>query len=455
MRTTIEIINSLSESKIIEIENKGSLKNKYSQDILADNHSIPNNSRTIRCGCNDFKDALYLSNKKIANKYYLALYPKSKEHSFDCPFNTLISSLIEDSNGETAYSISIFDEVINELEKKQYSSSDFERAKANTFNSLYRIAINNATEKLFNILKDDKFFFKKQSFKIFCDLYEKELKSTNIKGGVSFFDLNKVIQGFYYSYGIIDNEINFDAIEKLKDEDDVDISFRRVYYSVEKKRHLLADSKKYSITKKKLLTSLKGLKIFNHYIKPPYFYNATMIYGKITRLHLYPVFFDSKQDVITFIESDYERNYAKKLFNQNTLFFKPITELNSELLDNKISDVRYRPDFIEVDKNKIKIIEVSGFDNLEEYQNLMRDKIENYESLQNNDISFEVVRGRDINNDSIDSWDGLEMLTFGKYLGQTWDSVPNSTLVYYINNFDSGDNKNKAYYEFTRRKANM
>ncbi len=95
------------------------------------------------------------------------------------------------------------------------------------------------------------------------------------------------------------------------------------------------------------------------------------------------MYFDDKY--LCFVESTLERDYAKKLFLDNTPFIKPID--NSELFKIKkekivppgqaFFNLSHRPDFIEFKNEKIVIVEVSGDIN-SEYEEQLAYKEKDY-----------------------------------------------------------------------------
>ena len=154
------------------------------------------------------------------------------------------------------------------------------------------------------------------------------------------------------------------------------------------------------------------VKNFNNYISGPYFFMAVYKQNKdnkkIVRLFLHPVYFDN--DSIVFVDSGYERKYAKNLLENKVPFMKPITDscfykingrfVNYEKEDSNFTraSLQFLPDFIEFSENKIDIVEVSGYDNAE-YQNLMDRKIKHYEneSVKSNGLyQVKVVNGKEL-----------------------------------------------------------
>lgn len=326
--------------------------------------------RTIKCGCKP-NENLYMSvveNKK-EKIYYLKRYDTSKEHDINCLFYSEVGEYIDYSGKEIKYTTKIFEE------PKQLNNSnknEIRTTETNIQNLTYYAYCNNLISSscsyAFHIKNKNSEELKNFNYEDFINSLNKQIRINNISNVGSLYDFCNKNNGYRYDYGIIDKTLELTDIEDLKDSDIIEI---------------VLDNKSLKTTKKRLEIAIKKLKIFNNLISPSYFYFAIKFYGISIRLYLSPIYFDGKN--ICFIESNFERNYAKYLYEKNIVFIKPLNNLEfnfiqREKLPGEKFRLNSRPDFITISKNEVSIIEVSGYKN-KEYIEQLEDKENNYKKI--------------------------------------------------------------------------
>ncbi|MDD2781920.1 hypothetical protein [Sulfuricurvum sp.] len=111
----------------------------------------------------------------------------------------------------------------------------------------------------------------------------------------------------------------------------------------------------------------------------------------IVRLYVYSVFYEEEK--FCFVESDKERQYAKKLLNANIGFYKPISDefrrLSKSLPAREfLKECSFRPDFLEIRDKKIHVVEVCGYPNNADYMATLGRKELFYRFLENKSIGM-------------------------------------------------------------------
>jgi DNA-dependent RNA polymerase auxiliary subunit epsilon len=223
---------------------------------------------------------------------------------------------------------------------------------------------------------------------------------------------NSLDKYYNFCYGVIDYDFITQLEEKQKEYDLYLTTVKKLYDSDKK----FIGYDKATINCKINFYTLRAasdlVKNFNNYISGPYFFMAIYKQNKdnkkIVRLFLHPDYFDNEH--IVFVDSGYERKYAKNLLENKVPFIKPISDscfykINGKFVNYEKEDLKFTraslqflPDFIEFSENKINIVEVSGYYNVE-YQNLMDRKIKHYEneSLKSGGLyQVKVVNGVEI-----------------------------------------------------------
>ena len=373
MKHTILIKTNDQTFKLYSLKGKSTLKNDFFQNKLRWLHK---QERSIKCGCKPEND-LWLAVVKNNDTYYLRTYPKiTEEHNEECIFHNIANKFYDDD--KEMYSLSIFQEVeLSDKQKNSVSDHDIaiENSKNYTFNSFCQEWLSKANSYALNSANiQNEFFTENFTYEDFIHKFWKidlnvskignirrisEVKGSYIKAGITYTDIPNLISG-----EDLDKVLSFDNFGK---------------------------DKPIQVRQRRLNIASKKLKIFSNYIKPPYFFIAVLHYGIAVRLFLYPVYFDEEK--ICFVESEFERQYAKQLFDQKIAFLKPISDEYHQLNKAKAPyfDSAYRPDFFEFVKDQINIVELSGFGS-KEYLNRLSDKKNDYirivEASKNNRIKF-------------------------------------------------------------------
>jgi len=358
----------------------------------------------VKCSCK--KHNVNFDIRQHKEKYLLAR-AKNTEHSIDCPFYKERDDYIKIVDGEEKYTTKIFEEpkTTKSTRRPRASESDIER---NTYYNYCQNMISSANSFAFNALNKP---FSKEDFipvrlSSFCKYFKTTVLNTKISSFSNIKNYCDSAKGVNYTYGFIEESLHdiYNDNNNLSDDDLITINYLK---SEEKDNQHIFDSKDFEVSKKRLEISLRRIKIYDNYIRPPYAFFAVKEWKRAIRLYLYPVHLDIEKNELCFVESDYERKYAKKLFLNNTAFLKPISNTEfARIKKEKIVDdvdkdkkpfLRYRADFIEFNNNKICLTEVSGFDN-KDYISLLTEKEKEYQRLNDkfDYIEYKVINGRDL-----------------------------------------------------------
>lgn len=378
------------EWKTIYLSSRAELQNDYIQQQLKLRNK---HQRTIRCGCN-LNEHLYLSSNKNSNDlYFLKRYPNQKEHKVECMFYSEVKEYIDHEDGNIIYKPTIFEEPnirVNDGKNRPACESDIQRY---TYYSYCQDLIASSCSFAFRHKNKNQDYknLKNFGYKDFLFNLNIAIKNVQIKGVGSLHELcSSKDNGLRYSYGIINEDIR-EYLKKANSLDD------NAILSIS-----LDNGKILKTTKKRIEIASKRLKIYNNYIEPQYFFIAVSNYGVAVRLYLYPVYYDEEN--ICFVESNYERKYAKYLYEQNITFIKPINNLEFQYIpSNKICPnkskfkLNNRPDFIEFKDGRVKIVEVSGYDD-RNYLLQMVDKEIDYKKIQEqyDYVDYEKVEGKEL-----------------------------------------------------------
>jgi len=398
------------------------------------------NFQRIVCLC-DRENELYLSSKKQGKgAYFLSVFPHTADkHKEDCLFHTKSNEELCSTDG--IYKKQIFEEVefidkwkdINEQEKKNEEKNS-ERKK--TFNRFCRDLITQSSSFAFNMAN--------KNAKSRSDLVYPSMESflnaffANIGSGTkllahSLYD--SLPPEHYFIFGIIEEDI-FNQVEKTESESDTNktengskkinvLKFKRDFIDSEVNGVTKKIFNGYSYIKesywvsKKIFNNTRSLVTnYSNAIKPPYFFMGInkvfnqdikdKRYSKLIRFYVHPV---CNMDYLKmcFVDSEYERKYAKRLFESDVAFIKPISnncfyKVKGDFVNYQIGKFEqrahliYRPDFIEFSEDDIKIVEVSGY-NDENYQALLDRKIIHYQDESRKSCglySYAVVNGKEL-----------------------------------------------------------
>lgn len=359
-----------------EFESRSELSSIFYQSLLSKYHLA---GRVIKCGCNPKKE-LWMSVVSRGG-LFLRTFPKiTQTHEDECIFNNTASEFYDEET--QTYSLSLFKEP-TKSEADENSSNAMKRimAKATTFNSFCIDWISSANAFAFNIAnkKNDR-YIQNYTYKNFrYGLDKSDIKISKIGSIENIKDRSD----FSLFKGI-----TFDDLTKYDDNDD-DKSIAEIHFQ---------DSEDIiKSTIKRVKIAIKRLKIFNNFIQPPYFVIASVSKGLAVRLFVYPVFFNVEKEQIAFIESENERDMARKLFDANRIFFKSVSDEHNRLNKKKFPYFRsqYRPDFFVFSEDNILVVELSGFDT-QEYIDQLKDKEKDYRQIvnfnQNKEITFSYKR---------------------------------------------------------------
>lgn len=354
-----------------ELESRSELSSIFYQSLLSKYHLA---GRVIKCGCNPKKE-LWLSVVSRGG-FFLRTFPKiTQTHEDECIFSNTASDLY---NEETqTYSLSLFKEP-TKSEADENSSNAMKRimAKATTFNSFCIDWISSANVFAFNIAnkKNDR-YIQNYTYKNFrYGLDKSDIKISKIGSIENIKDRSD----FFLFKGI-----TFDDLTKYDDNDD-DKSIAEIHFQ---------DSEDIiKSTIKRVKIAIKRLKIFNNFIQPPYFVIASVSKDLAVRLFVYPVFFSVEKEQIAFIESENERDMARRLFAANRTFFKSVSDEHNRLNKKKFPYFRsqYRPDFFVFGEGNILVVELSGFDT-QEYIDQLKDKEKDYRQIVNFNQTKEIT----------------------------------------------------------------
>lgn len=459
------ILDPRGINKEMNFTTRNEFKTKHYQELLIQYHKKQN---SIRCKC-DLTKELYLSVGK-KKRYYLSKYPKGEEHYATCIFNSYAESLTNDGDN-TAYKIDIFSEPKvttppnvgrREIDKNK------EIARRTTYYQYCNDLISYANQTAFYMAnkieqrQNSSLGINNFTFDNFCRAYYLALKNINIIKNGNILDIQKDNQNFRFNYGIISDikslEEIFRTLEDLNDEDIVKIPVEMISYDYKNNCSILKNDF-LKMTKKRFKIAFKLVKNegTNSFKVPPYFFSASIENGITVRFHLSLISLEENQ--ICFVDSSYERNFAKYFFRNSDkyIMLKPLT--NNEIdklipsiiglpsiLDN-IPHIEYNPDFLLLDGNFINIIEVSGYNNREEYKLHMEKKMRYYQKLCDNYSFFKytVYSGRTkkiINQNNPTNWDGTKVIDTGVNKDKMWKDLKITSLDYYIKNLDK---ENEGY----------
>lgn len=448
MQHSIKLINNGKEEQIF-FNSRNDLKKDFNKSKLLAHYGIKN---SIRCLCDEMKE-LYLYIKLNGT---IAVYPKSEEHNEDCVFFSKRKEFIDEETGE--YKTTIFKELKSIYKAKGSNENSEEKCQRLTFYDFCREAISSGALEAF---KYDYNKFNKIyniSFNQFCFSYYNVLNSLKLKGKETVISFFKNNEEYKFEYGILNDDLMV-LISSGNDEDIKIINLDEIKYNYKDKKWNTVN-KQAKITHRRLRLSKKLVQIWNNLIEPPFFYTAVYHNDVIIRFHLMPIFLNERN--IVFVESNYERNYAKKLIEEKKVFIKPISndevyKIDPKVINQKctfVPEIIYHPDFLEFTENKMIITEVSGFTN-KDYKKHLDKKMRYYlKYIENKEFLFDY---KCINGNTLEEleyefmWNGEEIVEKGKYQGKKWSQIYDDTLNWYVENKE-GYFKECALKEIDRRK---
>jgi len=402
--------------KTLYFRTKNELKhNSYFQNELKKCYG---KFQSISCLCNNNKK-LYLTSKNITGsaKYFLAIHKNTgTEHKENCLFFLSKENLVDN---EGNYHSSIFEEptyIYQPTTSEKKDTEEKESQRKNTYYNFCRDFIRDSYSYAFNKKNKDaksRLTLKNPSELDFRDSFfdNYENKENNLIKNQSIKE--SIPKNHTLVFGTIRENI-FEQLDNPKDTYSINVEKLEKEFEINKKtnkpefKSYKLNNKKYKIDHKRLLLTQNLIKNFGNIIEGPYFFigvlqkkewkdkktKKTITNYKMVRMFVHPIY--SENQKISFIESNYERNYARQLFDNNIPFIKPMSdtdfskvhsrfvnyETNERDKDNnkiwKRAYLKYRPDFIEFYENHIKITEVSGYED-EQYIKLMNRKIEHYQ----------------------------------------------------------------------------
>lgn len=383
-------------------------KNEFYQDILKSYHSYyKKEGAKLECLCNNVDMAC-----KKTSYYFLSNLPNnSNKHSEDCIYYEHLEDL---TDSEDKYRSLIFKEPIlnfstaTQKEKDEYNQKESHRK--NTYVNFCTDMISEAMSIAFNRKNKDMESRANLSYPNYQDFLNSFDRLINNNELLPNGSIRKSLDKYYnFCYGVVDYDFISQLQDKQKEYDLYLPTVKKLYDGNMKFIEYGKGTINCEINFYTLRATSELVKNFNNYISGPYFFMAIYKQNKenkkIVRLFLHPVYFDN--DSIVFVDSGYERKYAKNLLENKVPFMKPITDscfykingrfVNYEKEDSNFTraSLQFLPDFIEFSENKIDIVEVSGYDNAE-YQNLMDRKIKHYEneSVKSNGLyHVKVVNG--------------------------------------------------------------
>lgn len=416
---------------------------KFSMQKVLEKYHFKKNS--IRCKC-DMKKELYLEVRKIGLKLYLAKYPKSEEHSPECIFHSLSKEFMDEET--RTYNSAIFQEPIDG-ENKGSRKSQRESVARSTFYSFSHDVIANANIRAFFISNKNRVYPRNYNFNNFCRAYYLSLKEMKIKGHEDIYEYCKKSNHTKFEHGIIFEDVvgNLECAN-YNDDELIDIKLNPI--SFDKSLYEYSTYKKTAAIKfKRLRLAKKLVQNYNNITPIPYFYNAVYVNGVIVRLFIAPIYFDKEN--FSFVDSAYERNYAKRLFKENSTFLKPIS--NNEIdsiypikiglpgVLNKIPHILPKADFLIFANRAINIVEVAGYLNDSEYVKHLEKKERYYQKLHDNYsfFTYSIIDGSNgdkIRKNTDNNWTGQEIVSSGKWKETKWNDVPISSIRYYVEKFN-------------------
>ena len=386
-------------------------KNEFYQDILKSYHSYyKKEGAKLECLCNNVDMAC-----KKTSYYFLSNLPNnSNKHSEDCIYYEHLEDL---TDSEDKYRSLIFKEPIlnfstaTQKDKDEYNQKESHRK--NTYVNFCTDMISEAMSIAFNRKNKDMESRANLSYPNYQDFLNSFDRLINKNELLPNGSIRKSLDKYYnFYYGVVDYDFITQLQDKQKEYDIYLPTVKKLYDEDMKFIEYGKGTINCKINFYTLRAASELVKNFNNYISGPYFFMAIYKQNKdnkkIVRLFLHPVYFDN--DSIVFVDSGYERKYAKNLLENKVPFMKPITDscfykingrfVNYEKEDSNFTraSLQFLPDFIEFSENKIDIVEVSGYDNAE-YQNLMDRKIKHYEneSVKSNGLyQVKVVNGKEL-----------------------------------------------------------
>ncbi|MDX4028352.1 hypothetical protein [Aliarcobacter skirrowii] len=397
----VKIVKDSGKEFILSFASKYELKhNSFLQDQLKYYHSAnsPKKIDDIKCLCNDVDMAC-----KNTSYYFLANLPNnSHKHRTDCIYFNHQEELVDKDD---KYKKNIFEKTklidFSRATKKEIEDEYIkENHRINTYYNFCRDLLSDAMIKAFHIKNKEiknREDITYPNYNLFLNCLDSLcgknslLKDESIKNSLADY------HSFYY--GIVDDKF----ISKLatgQNSYEIVLPVVKKNYSNNNKTFMgySIENKKCNIKHYTLKSAAELVKIFENYVNTPYFFTAVLKHNKnapsdVVRLFLKPIFYD--KEYLVFVDSGYERLYAKKLIENKIPFFKPFlnscyyklrtdfTNYMNDKNESKKAFLQYLPDFIEFSKDKIEIVEVSGYDNLE-YLRLLDRKIKHYDEVSKN-----------------------------------------------------------------------
>lgn len=307
------------------------------------------------------------------------------EHDESCPFYKLTDEFYEHEIDKYKSTI-----LISPLESTNThgcrNNEILSKTIKATFSRFAEGLMSDAYTYAYNLKNKNSEILLKPTFLNFCNALNGILGKIKFKNGENVIQAERN-HGVVLSFGYISEDIcSESATIKLHEYS------RNNFYE-----------KTFDISERRRQITARYVNIYGHIIVGPYFYIATYVQtdrndemSEIIRLHIYPIVLI--EEYFSFVESDFERQYAISLIKSSTPFIKPVSGNELEQMANKWfpngkpSFKGFRPDFIEFHEDGIHIVEVCGYPDNQEYMRILAKKEEIYNNLSNEGKISKYVR---------------------------------------------------------------
>ena len=384
-----EIVSMYFNSKY-ELRNNSYLQKILSEILIEKEKGV----NYLKCNCNDTKVNMSIRQNSESKIFYLANLPNNGyNHSIDCIYYNHLENLI-DSNDR--YKDLIFKE-LEYLNFKKSSQTEIinhtikDKHRKKTFNNFCMDFISQSMSMSFyrvNSKATKREELKYPSFDDFLMSFSLLMDNNNLMSNSSIKD--NLDSDSTFNYGLIKQDI-FNQSKELENEQVVlNLPIIKKQFDVSKnfKGYYQQEIKVYS-NKKTIEETQKLVQIFNNFISPPYFFIAIIKknskgFNRLVRFYIKPIYYD--MNYLVFVDSGFERNYAKKLILEKIPFIKPLQNscfnvIKKDFVNYKRGQNVYKraflqflPDFIEFLPQNIVITEVSGYTDNSYIQHLNRKK---------------------------------------------------------------------------------
>lgn len=376
--TTIRIEDNTTFNEI-EFETRVSIMSEQVQDFIQEARE---NNIDIRCMCkiqnNEYPKIISQHFPNDDGRFTLKRNSRY-EHAEDCIFYSERKNFYDDTNEK--YKSAIFEEpkIPEGTENINYDSTK-EKVRRYTYShfcldllaesSSFAFNMRNQSQEDTSEAKSPSMYTQEEYFKALS------IKIANKKMANGKKALKSLPANHKLSFGTIDDlNVDINGMIQLKEYNTWD----KEYENIEAK-----------ITDRRLVITQNRQKNHGNILGGPYIYIA--VYKKesgqqkeIVRLYTYAI--ESFENKFSFVDSGLERRYARYLLENNIAFIKPINGNEHETLnkkyyiDEKIPKLKFKADFIEYKNNFVKVVEVCGYCDDEEYMRHLENKEKYYDTL--------------------------------------------------------------------------